>query len=178
MASNQRHSVCPSLSRVKALLCLLAVLLGPAQLLPGLLAAAAAIEGSHTVRVGLDGADFRLVLSHERGTVGRSDYDPRHHPQHPAHCHGLASRVLCLMADRGGMEADHVAVFTAGSAWQNSQRLTEDKAQMADTKNTTTSESDFNFTAGGPTRFPAGLVRRPLVDAGRLRLLRSTVLLI
>ncbi len=109
-------------ARVGAVLCLLVILFGPGQLFPGLLALGAALEGSHTVRVGSDGAVFHLVLSHERGGAGRPDGIPSHHPQHPAHHHGPAARILCLMAERTGVDPDHVANFATGLAWEHSQR--------------------------------------------------------
>ena len=50
--------------RLAAMLGVLAVLLGPSQVLPGLLSLGAVLERSHSVQVGFDGTTFRLVLKH------------------------------------------------------------------------------------------------------------------
>jgi hypothetical protein len=132
MARNQSPPISIRRARVGAALCLLAVLLGPAQVLPGLLAVGAALEGSHSVKVGSDGAEFHLVLSHERGQAGRPDYNPRHHPQHPAHRHGLAAGVLCFLGDRSAMEPDHVANFATGSACEKISQSSALEGKAAD----------------------------------------------
>ena len=99
-------------SRFGALACLLTVLLGPAQVAPGLLAVGAMLEGSHAVHMSRSGQEFRLVLHHESA---RSEV--------PLHRHGMASRALCLLADRGTMNPDHVATFTVDSAWEKLSQL-------------------------------------------------------
>ena len=112
MARNHNPSARSRPEKFGAIVCLLAILLGPCQVFPGLLA----MEGSHTFRLGIDESQLHLVLSHERGQADRADYNPRHHPRHPAHCHGLAARVLCLFSGRGGVEPHHVANFATGFA--------------------------------------------------------------
>jgi hypothetical protein len=125
------------MKRVGALLCLVPLLLGQSEVLPGLLAMAAAVEGSHTVHVGTSPGEFKLVLSHERGQVGRSDYNPRHSPSNASHRHGMASRILCTFASRSSpLWPDHVATFERG----------------------TTSEKSGSETAPAAKRFPKDVV--------------------
>ena len=159
------------------MLCLLAILLGPAQVFPGLLAVGAALEGSHTIRVGCDGSEFHLVLSHERGQAGRPDYNPRHHPQNPAHHHGLAAGFLCLIAGRGGMEPDHVADFTTGSGWENLSQPSAE-AMPADTVKFMPVESESASSMIELTRFLSLQDHGPPDQTGLVLLLRSTVLLV
>lgn len=99
-------------SRFGALACLLTVLLGPSQVVPGLLAVGAVLEGSHAVQISRSGEEFRLVLRHE---AARSEIS--------LHRHGMASRALCLLAEQGTMDPDHVAIFTVDSAWEKLNQL-------------------------------------------------------
>lgn len=111
--------------RVAAFLCLMPLLLGQSEVLPGLLAFAAGVEGSHTVRVGMSQSEFKLVLSHERGRPGRSDYNPRHSPTQAAHHHGVASKILCTLAGAASPGLpDHVAAFGRSSTSESSGRVT------------------------------------------------------
>ena len=107
-------------SRFGALACLLTVLLGPAQVVPGLLAVGAVLEGSHVVHMSRSGQEFRLVLHHG---AARSEASPLHR-------HGMASRALCLLADRGTMNPDHVATFTVDSAWEKLNQLSAPAIRM------------------------------------------------
>jgi len=107
-------------SRFGALACLLTVLLGPSQVVPGLLAVGAVLEGSHTVQISRSGEGFRLVLRHE---AVRSEVAAIHQ-------HGMASRVLCLLADQGTMNPDHVATFTVDSAWEKLNQLSAPDTKM------------------------------------------------
>jgi hypothetical protein len=111
--------------RVAAFLCLMPLLLGQSEVLPGLLALGAGVEGSHTVCVGASQNEFKLVLSHERGQPGRSDYNPRHSPTQALHRHGLASKILCTLASAAppGLP-DHIAAFGSSSTTENSSRVT------------------------------------------------------
>jgi len=106
----------PLFARFGGLVCLLAVLAGPAGILPALLAAGAALEGSHTVHLSRVEGTCHLVLSHERGTTGCSGYDARHNPGSGIHRHGIVARALCLLAEPAGVEPDHVADFSIGPA--------------------------------------------------------------
>lgn len=112
MSSITRTHLLLLCSRFGALACLLTVLLGPAQVVPGLLAVGAVLEGSHVVHVSRRGQEFRLVLHHE---TAQSEV--------PLHRHGMASRALCLLADRGTLNPDHVATFTVDSAWEKLNQL-------------------------------------------------------
>ena len=175
---NRSPLIASRLARVGAVLCLLAVLLGPGQVLPGLLALGAALEGSHTVRVGIEEAQFHLVLSHERGQAGRPDYNPRHHPQHPAHRHGLAASVLCLLAGRGGLEPDHVANFATGSACEKISQSSATEARAVDLKTSMPTEPAAASAAMESARLLPHQTHGPPVWSGLPRSLRSTVLLV
>ncbi len=119
-------------SPIEALLCLLAALMGPAQLLPDLLALGAALENSHTVHVGSDGSGLHLVLSHERGQPGRPDYTPRHHPLDTRHRHGLAAGLLCVLAANDVGEPEHSAFFASGSILELSRNAQATNTPAAD----------------------------------------------
>lgn len=98
----------------------LAVLLGPSQILPGLLSLGVALERSHSVQVGFDGTTFRLVLKHE-ATQGN---DSSIHPTvvtSKTHQHGFASRVLCFLGDAASSHPDHSASFTTDVAWSETE---------------------------------------------------------
>lgn len=84
----------------------MAILVGPAQVVPALLSVGVALEHSHVVRVAFDGTTFRLVLRHESQSAV------------PLHRHGLASQILCLVAERSSDHPDHCASFATGSAWE------------------------------------------------------------
>jgi hypothetical protein len=178
MARMQSPLVAGRLARVGPMLCLLAVLLGPSQIAPGLLALGALLEGSHTVRVGMDEAQFHLVLSHERGQTGRPDYAPSHHPQHSTHRHGLAASVLCLLAGRGAMDADHVAVFATGSACEKISQPPAAEAKVVGLEALMPAE----FAAATAVVESTSLLPRqnhgPPSGSVLLCLLRSTVLLV
>ena len=120
MSSITRTQLSLLRTRFGALTCLLTVLLGPSQVVPGLLAVGAVLEGSHTVQISRSGEEFRLVLRHE---AVRSEV--------PTHQHGMVSRVLCLLADQGATNPDHVATFTVDSAWEKLSQLSAPAIKMA-----------------------------------------------
>lgn len=101
--------------RAGALLGILVILLGPARVLPGLLALGAALEHSHLVRLGFDGTTVRLVLSHERGVASSRSVAGCGAPA-AGHHHGIASRFVCFLSNDDGVDPDHSASFVAGSA--------------------------------------------------------------
>ena len=119
MSSITRTQLSLLRTRFGALTCLLTVLLGPSQVVPGLLAVGAVLEGSHTVQISRSGEEFRLVLRHE---AVRSEV--------PTHQHGMVSRVLCLLADQGATNPDHVATFTVDSAWEKLSQLSAPDIKM------------------------------------------------
>jgi hypothetical protein len=110
------------LKRVQALCCLLPLLAGQTEVLPALLAIAAAVEGSHTTYAGVTPEGFRLVLSHERGQAGRADFLAGHQPANRLHRHGFAAKVICTLAGSTQKLADHDACFSASGAAQHSKR--------------------------------------------------------
>jgi hypothetical protein len=122
MARTRQPHVSGWLRRVQVFCCLLPLLVGQTEVLPGLLAIAAAAEGSHTTYAGATNEGFRLVLSHERGQAGRPDFLAHHQPANPLHHHGLAAKVICALAGSTYKLADHEAVFNAGGAAQQSRR--------------------------------------------------------
>jgi hypothetical protein len=177
MAHNRRLLVPARFARVGAVLCLVALFLGPSQVVPGLLALGAALEGSHAVRVGMDQSQFHLVLSHERGQADRPDYNPRHHAGHPAHHHGLAAGILCFLGDSRGLEPDHVANFTMGTAGERRAQtsLTESQGELA----SLALPSDCaGFTVTAPAIARLRQHHGPPERTGLQQLLRSTVLLV
>ena len=91
------------------------MLVSQTRVVPTLLAAAAILEGSHTVLVAGAQGETRIVLSHARGNAHRADVNPRHRPTDPSHRHGLASNLLCAFAVPAPGEADHVAHFATVS---------------------------------------------------------------
>jgi hypothetical protein len=130
MMSPAGRSVRP-LQRAAALLCAVAYLSGGTEVFPVALALGALLEGSHTVRVARDGAEVTIVLSHERGQLGRPDYTPRHQPGNARHRHGTASRLVCAFAARQPHQTDHVAGFTTTSVCENSSRPLKANAASA-----------------------------------------------
>jgi len=92
--------------------CLLALLLGHIHLFPGLLAAAATLDPSHSVCIGLDQGIFTLVLRHQSAQPRQADYKPQCDPANPAHRHGLIAKCVCALSNRDGHTPDHVASFS------------------------------------------------------------------
>ena len=178
MARNRSLRIDFRRARVEAFFCLLAMLLGPGQIFPGLLAMGAALEGSHTVRVGTDAAGFHLILSHERGQASESDFNPRHHPQHPAHRHGVAAGILCLVADRGACDPDHVANFATGGDWEQLQRLSAVPVRALGEMLLQPIRSAATLTTMQSTRLGSCQNHRPPSGTSLSCLLRSTVLLV
>ena len=78
---------------------LVVYLCGGANLLPGLLTAAAIMEGSHMVQASNSESEFQLVLHHETKTVDGI--------VQPLHKHGFASKVFCLLASQNILDPDH-----------------------------------------------------------------------
>ena len=99
------------LKGIAVIFCLAPMLVSQTRAVPTLLAAAAMLEGSHTVLVAGAEGETRVVLSHQRGNADRADVNPRHRPTDPSHRHGLASNLLCVFAKTASGEADHVARF-------------------------------------------------------------------
>jgi hypothetical protein len=122
MTRNRQPGFSGWLRRIQALCCLLPLLIGQTEVLPGLFAVAAAVEGSHTTYAGATPQGFRLVLSHERGQVGRVDFLAGHQPVNRLHRHGLAAKVICTLAGSTQKLADHEACFSSGGAAQQSKR--------------------------------------------------------
>lgn len=100
--------------RLATLLGMLAILAGPAQVIPGLLSLGVALEHSHAVRIGFDGETFRLVLAHDGGTPAGG----ARHGLNPVHHHGFASRLVCILGEGSEDHPDHTAAFVTGSAWE------------------------------------------------------------
>ena len=101
-------------------LCLATYLLGGAQIFPGLLALAACLEGSHEVRVGSPDSEFELVLHHP----SRADRQTVCEENQCVHHHGLASRVVCLLASQSDSDPDHVLRLATGAVCEETrQRL-------------------------------------------------------
>jgi len=157
-----------------ALFGLLALLDGPAQFVPELLAVAAAFEGSHTVYVGQTETGCKVILSHQRGQTGRRDYDPRHEPTNAAHRHGIGSRLLCTLAGSTQQLSDHVASFSNGSSSESSRVQTKAKRLATESGSITLpafSTPSFEFLFSLPR---AGQTEPPLVTSA----VRPVVLLI
>ena len=116
--------------RLAAMLGVLAVLLGPSQVLPGLLSLGVALERSHSVEIGFDGTTFRLVLKHE--AASHNDVSPQSHAGFlKPHHHGFASRVLCFWGDGAANQPDHAASFTTGSAWNETEAQVTSNSSVA-----------------------------------------------
>ncbi len=164
--------------RAWILLVLFAVLIGPAQVLPGLLAVGAMVEGLHTVRVGYDGEHFRLILSHERGQVGVANYNPRHNPRSSAHRHGLSTDAFCLLVQGNDMEQDHVASFATGSVWEPTLQPLMNESGSPDLA-VPPKPGSARALAGTQADWCSLLENRgPPPSASLLRLLQSTVFLV
>ena len=101
---------------LQAILCLVPLLVGQTDILPGFLAIAAALEGSHTVYVATSTSRVKLQLSHERGQPGRPGFLPNHQPTNPAHHHGLATKALCILGGSAQSRADHHVCFSTSGA--------------------------------------------------------------
>lgn len=101
---------------LEAILCLLPLLVGQTDILPGFLAIAAALEGSHTVYVATSASGFKIRLSHERGQPGRRGFLAHHRPTNPAHHHGLATTALCILGGSAQSRADHQVCFSTSGA--------------------------------------------------------------
>ncbi len=101
--------------RVAAWVCLVAMALGPARVLPFALAWGASAEGSHAVRVyrGEDGLT-KVVLGHRMDAAKMVPV--RVQPTRPeqSHHHGWASSVLCWVTEARSTAGDHVASFADG----------------------------------------------------------------
>jgi hypothetical protein len=165
-------------ARVGAVLCFIAIVFGPSQIFPGLLALGAALEGSHTVRVGVDHTHFHLVLSHERGHSDRPDYNPRHHPQHPAHHHGPAAGVLCFLVGSRSLEPDHVANFTIGSTGERRAPISTGESTCGPGSFASPSDSTADFAATVSACLRPHDHHGPPEKIGLRQLLDSTVLLV
>jgi hypothetical protein len=89
------------------LLSLCAYLLGAAKFFPGLLAFAAMLEGSHQVLAHVSESGCELVLHHE----SRNECD------RAVHRHGLASKLICLLAapSDADVDPDHVLQMANGA---------------------------------------------------------------
>ena len=86
---------------------LCAYLLGAAKIFPGMLAFAAMLEGSHQVLAHVSESGCELVLHH----ASRNECD------RAVHRHGLASKLICLMAAPADVDVDpdHVLQMANGA---------------------------------------------------------------
>jgi hypothetical protein len=141
-----------------------------------LLALGAVLEGSHTVRVGMEDAQLHLVLSHERGEAGRPDYNPSHHPRHSAHRHGLAAGVLCLLAGSRGMEPDHVATFATGAAGERRSPALSTEGKGVAKETASPPGGAGHFAGMEPARFLPNRSHGPPNNGDQPHLRCSTVL--
>ncbi|MBI5388540.1 MAG: hypothetical protein HZA90_28070 [Verrucomicrobia bacterium] len=104
-----------SVKRGVVALFLLICLLGQVEVWPDLLALGAWLEGSHAVRLGRGEATIQLVLCHAGVRAGQADVT-RGQGLCPAnHRHGMASKLVCVVADRADGLPDHAASFH--TAW-------------------------------------------------------------
>jgi hypothetical protein len=100
-----------SFRRVAALVCAVVYISCATELLPEALALGAWVEGSHQVLLACKESGLSVILSHQRGCPGRSDYSPCYQAGNPADRHGAAARLVCLFAAHGAATADHIASF-------------------------------------------------------------------
>jgi hypothetical protein len=159
---------------------LLPLLAAQTEVLPTLFAIAAAAEGSHTTYAGITPDGFRLILSHERGQAGRTDFLAAHQPSSQLHRHGLAARIICTLAGSTQKLADHDAFFSTGGTAQHSNR----DLRLARTEIAADS-SPFSFTApaaltvAAPTQLNSDPPYHQRLTVPELaQTLRTTVLLI
>ena len=155
-----------------AALCLFTYLLGGTKILPGLVALAAAIEGSHTLLASSSDAGCALVLHHESGSGGG-----------PAvHRHGMASRVFCLLATPEESDPDHVLQMAAGAV---SESPSMGRGTWSDEKSSDMADSFSPAPLWQSAVVPDGFLsvfsverHPPPRESGHLAALRITVLVI
>jgi len=104
---NSRNTIRTCVRRLAAAVCLFAFCFGPARFAPIVVAALAGVEGTHAVRVANTAAETAVVLHHQR-TAGPM-------PGLPAHHHGVASGVVCLLGNSQNAAGDHTARFATGT---------------------------------------------------------------
>lgn len=160
---------CTLLVRIRraAAICLLAYLQA-AGFLPYGVALGAWLEGSHAVWVERGPQGLTIVLHHSSGQQGGRPAALR-----PAHRHGMASQVFCLLAKTGrGPLADHVAAFEVNSACAKAAGKIE--ASSAQPHYVPVLAARGPFSPRSPPACPAPIL--PLLAS--LRTLRVTVLLV
>lgn len=104
------------------MICVVACLAGQSEVLPDLLAFCAWLEGTHTVQVARKAGKINLVLGHQpTGAVNGEAFLPRALTAR-GHRHGLASKVLCILANRASSPRDHEILFSGGLLGEASER--------------------------------------------------------
>jgi hypothetical protein len=160
------------LRQIAALACALTYLFGGMELLPQLLALAASIEGSHTVRLTRSGEQVLIVLSHESGGPGLGPFAG------VPHRHGAASRIFCVLAERTTARPDHVAAFAASALCENRGGATKVNIKSPGARSLLLAPPNQSRGNQYPTHDFSSLTLdhvRPPPDLGQLH---STVLLI
>ena len=164
----------PAWRGLAGLVCAGACLLGETDLLPGVLAFGAWLEGSHEVCLVSNGEEVALVLGHHaaRGWV------PRPLGALVPHRHGPAARLVCVLAARTTQQTDHVACFATAAVCENSTPSSESQGTLAAQAGLSAAVLD-PIGCGGSSNleFPAGYLG-PSPSSALLPFLRSTVLVV